>query len=63
VLAARWREGGDAYAVMRTATYAWLQTTALPMRFVAGDARRVIVSRYWQAQPSRARYAVTSSRS
>jgi 4-amino-4-deoxy-L-arabinose transferase-like glycosyltransferase len=44
--AQRWREGGDAYAVMRTATYAWLQKTALPMRFVAGDGRRVIVSRY-----------------
>jgi len=44
--ARRWRDGGDAYAVMRTATYEWLQKTGLPMRFVAGDGRRMIVRRF-----------------
>jgi hypothetical protein len=44
--AQRWRDGGDAYAIMRTATYEWLRQTGLPMRFVASDGRRVVVRRF-----------------
>ncbi|MFO1412462.1 MAG: glycosyltransferase family 39 protein [Burkholderiales bacterium] len=42
----RWRDGGDAFAVMRTATYEWLRLGALPMRVLATDGRRVVVARH-----------------
>jgi hypothetical protein len=41
----RWRNSGPAYAVMTPATYDWLQSTGLPMRFVDSDGRRVVVAR------------------
>lgn len=44
--AQRWRDGGDGYAVMRTSTYEFLKATALPMRVVGEDGRRVVVARF-----------------
>ncbi len=44
--AQRWRDGGDAYAVMRTSTYEFLKATALPMRVLGEDGRRVVVARF-----------------
>lgn len=43
--AQRWRDGGDAYAVMRTSTYEFLKATGLPMRVLGEDGRRVVVAR------------------
>ena len=44
--AQRWRDGGEAYAIMRTATYDWLRATGLPMRVLGNDGRRVVVTRF-----------------
>ena len=41
----RWRDGGDAYAIMAPATYEWLLQAGLPMRLVDSDGRRVVVTR------------------
>ncbi len=41
----RWRDGGDAYAIMSTATYEALRASGLPMRFLVGDKRRIVVTR------------------
>ena len=43
--ARRWRDGGDAYAIMSLRTFETLQATGLPMRVVDGDGRRIIVAR------------------
>lgn len=43
--AQRWRDGGDAYAIMAQPTYESLLQTGLPMRLVDGDGRRVVVAR------------------
>ncbi len=41
----RWRAHADAYAIMQQPTYDWLRQLDWPMRFVAGDGRRVVVAR------------------
>jgi hypothetical protein len=43
--ARRWRDGGDAYAVMERDTYDKLAAEGLPMREVATDGRRFVVAR------------------
>jgi len=43
--ARRWREGGEAYAVMERHTYDKLAAEGLPMREVGTDGRRVVVAR------------------
>lgn len=41
--AVRWRAGGDAFAVMTPNTYQELTASALPMKIVARDLRRIVV--------------------
>lgn len=41
----RWRDGGDAYAIMAPSTYDALRRSELPMRKVDTDGRRVVVTR------------------
>jgi len=43
--AQRWRDDTAAYAIMQRATYDKLATDGLPMRLVATDGRRAVVSR------------------
>ena len=43
--ALRWRDGGDAYAIMRPETLDALRSAEVPMRVVDSDGRRVVVSR------------------
>ncbi len=42
----RWRDGGDAFAFMSTATFEALRGSGLPMRVLVDDGRRVIVARH-----------------
>ncbi|MGP1678435.1 MAG: glycosyltransferase family 39 protein [Giesbergeria sp.] len=46
-----WNAGGEALALMSPATYETLRAQGLPMRLVARDTRRVIVSRRVGANP------------
>ncbi|MEO6565532.1 MAG: glycosyltransferase family 39 protein [Casimicrobiaceae bacterium] len=41
----RWRDGGDAYAIMAPSTYEALRRADLPMRLIDTDGRRVVVTR------------------
>jgi len=43
--AERWKDGGQAFAIMRPETFATLRDEGLPMHVVGRDGRRVIVSR------------------
>jgi 4-amino-4-deoxy-L-arabinose transferase-like glycosyltransferase len=57
----RWRAADEAYAVMRPAQYASLRAAGLPMRVLALDARRVIVSRGAEDPPLSAKRRVRPS--
>jgi len=43
--AERWRDGGQAFAIMRPETFATLRDEGLPMHVVGRDGRRMLVSR------------------
>jgi 4-amino-4-deoxy-L-arabinose transferase-like glycosyltransferase len=51
----RWLAAPEAYAVMRPEQYAGLRARRLPMRVLAMDPRRVVVSRDQEIPPLRAR--------